>query len=61
MKLYADKKRFPHPFKVGDLVLVTLCQYRQTSVSGTRIHKLAKRFFGPFQIIQQIGDVAFKL
>jgi hypothetical protein len=61
MKFYADKRRLQHPFKEGDLVLVKLRPYRQVSVSGTRIHKLAKRFFGPFKIVQQIGDVAFKL
>jgi hypothetical protein len=61
MKLYAYKKRLPHPFKVGDMVLVKLRPYRQTSVSGNRNNKLSKRFFGPFQIIQKIGEVAFKL
>jgi len=45
MKRYADKRR----------------PYQQTSVSGSRINKLAKRFFGPFSITEQIGDVAFKL
>ncbi|GAU35886.1 hypothetical protein TSUD_383780 [Trifolium subterraneum] len=61
MKFYADKKRLPHPFKVGDLVLVKLRPYRQLSVSGKRNHKLSKRYFGPFPIIKQIGEVAFKL
>jgi hypothetical protein len=61
MKFYADKKRLPHPFKVGDLVLVKLRPYRQTSVAGKRNHKLSKRYFGPFAIIEQIGEVAFKL
>ncbi|MCH82943.1 hypothetical protein A2U01_0003756 [Trifolium medium] len=28
---------------------------------GHRIQKLSKRFFGPFKIIRQIGDVAFEL
>jgi len=61
MKRYADKRRLPHPFQVGDSVLVKLHPYRQTSISGTRINKLAKRYYGPFQITDQIGDVAFKL
>ncbi|MCI32910.1 hypothetical protein A2U01_0054125, partial [Trifolium medium] len=30
-------------------------------VSDRRIHKLSKRYFGPFPIIEQIGEVAFKL
>jgi hypothetical protein len=61
MKLYADKRRLSHPFKEGDWVLVKLRPYRQVSVSGPRNNKLAKRFFGPFKIVQQIGEVAFKL
>src|SRR3954471_12321945 len=61
MKVYADKKRLPHKFKVGDFVYVKLRPYRQTSVAGKGGHKLTKRFFGPFKLIQQIDDVAFKL
>jgi hypothetical protein len=34
MKEYADQKRIPHQFKVGDLVFVKLRPYRQNSVLG---------------------------
>ncbi|PNX87324.1 hypothetical protein L195_g045484, partial [Trifolium pratense] len=44
-----------------DLVLVKLRPYRQTSVAGKRLQKLSKRFFAPFRITKQIGDVAFEL
>ena len=61
MKHYADLRHEPHPFKVGDWVLVKLRPYRRTSVAGKRVHKLSKRFYGPYKILEQIGEVAFKL
>jgi hypothetical protein len=61
MKLLADRNRIPHKFKEGDLVFVKLRPYRQNSVMGKRIHKLSKRFYGPFKLLQAIGEVAFKL
>lgn len=49
MKMYADKKRRPHPFKVGDLPFVKLRPYRQTSIVGNRVQKLSKQYYGPFK------------
>ncbi|GAU30089.1 hypothetical protein TSUD_392450 [Trifolium subterraneum] len=61
MKIYADQHRSPHTFKTGDLVYVKLRPYRQTSLPAQRTHKLSKRFYGPFKLLRQIGDVAFEL
>jgi hypothetical protein len=61
MKHYADQKRRPCPFKIGDLVYVKLRPYRQLSLTGSSYHKLSPRFYGPFAIIDQCGPVAFKL
>ncbi|PNY17392.1 Ty3/gypsy retrotransposon protein [Trifolium pratense] len=61
MKEYADLKRIPHQFKVGDWVFVKLRPYRQNSVLGRRFHKLSKRFYGPFKLVRAIGEVAFEL
>jgi len=61
MKFYADKRRLPHSFNVGDRVFVKLRPYHQVSLGGSRIQKLAKRYFGPFSITRCIGDVAFEL
>jgi len=61
MKYYVDKKRLPHPFKVGDQVLVKLRPYRQRTARNSPFSKLAQRFYGPFGIVKQIGEVTFKL
>jgi hypothetical protein len=61
MKEQADQKRIPHQFKEGDMVFVKLRPYRQNSVAGRRINKLAKRYYGPFKLTKAIGEVAFQL
>jgi nitrate reductase assembly molybdenum cofactor insertion protein NarJ len=61
MKFYADKHRSPHTFKPGDLVYVKLRPYRQSSLQAQRTHKLSQRFYGPFALLRQIGDVAFEI
>ena len=61
MKQKANVYRRDLSFAVGDMVLVRLRPYRQTSVSNHRQHKLSKRFYGPFPVIERIGSVAYKL
>lgn len=48
-------------FSVGDLVLVCLEPYRQISLRQHRQHKLSKKFYGPFAILERIGSVAYRL
>lgn len=61
MKTHADGKRRDVSYNVGDWVYVKLRSYLQTSVSGSPYHKLAKRFYGPFQILEKIGVVAYRV
>ena len=61
MKEVADRRRREVQYAEGDQVLVRLRPHRQTSASGTAHSKLAKRFYGPFQIIKRIGSVAYQL
>jgi hypothetical protein len=58
MKAIADQQRTPHTSVVGDLVFVKLRPYRQVSVVGRRVHKLSKRYYGPFKLIKAIGDIS---
>jgi len=61
MKKQADTKREDVTFNVGQWVYVKLCPFRQHSV-GELVHpKLSKRFFGPFQVIDCEGQVAYHL
>lgn len=61
MKLQADKRRLEHTFKVGDKVFIKLRPYRQTSLPAQRNHKMSKRYYGPFKLLKQIGEVAFEV
>ncbi|XP_073136807.1 uncharacterized protein [Henckelia pumila] len=61
MKQLADTKRKEKHFNVGDLVLLKMIPYRQTTVA-TRLHpKLGRRFFGPYPVTAKVGEVAYTL
>ena len=61
MKRFADHNRRDVEFLVADWVFVKLRPRRQVSVTGDSHPKLTKRFFGPFQITQRVGLVAYQL
>ena len=63
MKRQADSKRHDTQHQIGDWVLLRLRPLRQTSAKGPQptAGKLAKRFYGPFQVEDRIGPVAYKL
>jgi len=60
MKHQADKNRSKREFVVGDLVYVKLQPHIQTSVATRANHKLAYRYFGPFQVLERIGAVQIR-
>ena len=61
MKAQADKNRSERSFAVGDLVYLKLQPYIQQSVEARGNQKLAFRYFGPYKIVQRVGEVAYKL
>jgi hypothetical protein len=61
MKVQADKHRRERVFTIGDKVFLRLQPYIQASVAKRANHKLAFKFFGPFCVVDGIGQVAYKL
>jgi hypothetical protein len=61
MKCQADKKRSERSFQVGDMVFLKLQPYIQQSVATRGTQKLTFRYFGPYKVLQRIGEVAYKL
>jgi len=61
MKFQADKKRSELQFQPGDQVLLKLQPYVQTSVAHRPYPKLAFKYYGPYQVLEKVGLVAYRL
>ncbi|XP_024017258.1 uncharacterized protein LOC112090357 [Morus notabilis] len=61
MRQQANKKRRDIQFKIGDLVLVKLQPYRQTTVATQLNSKLCRCYFGSFPIAAHAGPVTYTL
>ncbi|KAD6794782.1 hypothetical protein E3N88_05678 [Mikania micrantha] len=59
-KSYADNRRRPLEFQVGDRVMLKVSPWKGIFRFGKR-GKLSSRFVGPFKILKRIGSVAYRL
>ncbi|GKC82515.1 putative reverse transcriptase domain-containing protein [Tanacetum coccineum] len=59
-KSYADKRGKPLEFKEGDHVMLQVAPCKGV-VHFRKKGKLAPRFVGPFEIIERIGKIAYRL
>ncbi|GJS76956.1 hypothetical protein Tco_0726837 [Tanacetum coccineum] len=59
-KSYVDKRRKHLEFSVGDCVLLKVSPWKGVVRFGKK-GKLPPRFVGPFEIIEKVGPVAYRL
>ena len=59
-KSYADRRRQPLEFKVGDHVFLKVMPKRGVVIFGKQ-GKLAPRYIRPFEVLEMVGIVAYRL
>ncbi|GJY56092.1 putative reverse transcriptase domain-containing protein [Tanacetum coccineum] len=59
-KSYANLKRKPIEFQVGDRVMIKVSPWKGV-VSFGKHGKLNPRYVGPFKVLEKVGSVAYKL
>lgn len=61
IKHFANKNRTEREFATGDMVYLKIQPYRQNAFSLRGSLKLRSKFYGPYRIIERIGEVSYKL
>ncbi|GKD26288.1 ty3-gypsy retrotransposon protein [Tanacetum coccineum] len=61
MEVQANRRRRDVEFAVGDKVFVKLQPYRQLTLARRFSNKLAKRYYGPYEVVERVGKVAYRL
>ena len=61
MRAQADRHHTERSFEVGEFGFLKPQPYLQSSVAPRANHKLAFKFYGPFQIISRVGEVSYEL
>ncbi|XP_020092185.1 uncharacterized protein LOC109712828 [Ananas comosus] len=59
-KSYSDKRRRDMEFAVGDRVFLKVSPMRGVKRFGVR-GKLSPRYIGPYEVLERIGTVAYRL
>lgn len=61
MKRQVDGHRREVGFAVGDRVYLKMRPYRQRNLAGKMNEKLSARYYGPFEVLARVGEVAYRL
>ena len=61
MKRFADKHWRELEFQVGDWVFLKFQPYKMRSLALKMNEKLSPRFYGPYQVLDRVGPVAYRL
>ncbi|PNX76538.1 hypothetical protein L195_g032490, partial [Trifolium pratense] len=61
MRTQANKHRREVAYEVGDMVYLKIQPYKLQKLAKRFNQKLSPRYYGPFEILQKIGAVAYKL
>lgn len=61
MKRQADKKRREVEFGIGEYVFLKLQPYRFLSLTSRPNKKLSPHFYEPYEILERVGQVAYRL
>lgn len=61
MKVQADKHKTEREFSMGDFVYLKLVPYQLQALNILILHKLHPKYFGPFEVLERIGKMAYKL
>ncbi|KAI3824164.1 hypothetical protein L1987_05613 [Smallanthus sonchifolius] len=59
-KSYADKRRRPIEFQVGDFMLLKVSPWKGV-IRFRKRGKLSPRFIGPFKVVDRVGKVAYRV
>ena len=58
---YVDKHREERTFHVNDLVYLRMHTYKQTYLKSNATEKIKPRYYGPYKVVQKIGEVPYEL
>ena len=61
IKSQADKKRREVEFQVGNTVHLKVQPYKLKTLANRANQKLSPRFYGPYEVLERIGAVAYRL